>query len=56
MINTMGKIKYDVINVITGKQEPYTGSFKNEFESNEWYKNHGKWFESQGRKLIKVNF
>jgi len=50
----MAKIKYDIINSTTGKQEAWTGVFKNEKKANEWYKNHGKKWEAEGKKLIRI--
>jgi len=50
----MTKIKYDVISSKTGKQEPWTGMFKNEEEADVWYNKHGKKWEAEGKKLVRV--
>ena len=48
------KSRYDVINPITKKQESWTGAFDSEKEEKEWYNTHGKEWEAQGKKLIRV--
>ena len=50
----MSKIKYDVISSRTGKQEPFTGVFQNEEKAEEWYNEHGKKWESEGKKLVRI--
>jgi len=52
----MTRVRFDTINLETGKQETYIGKFKNEGEASKWYDLHGSWFEKRGRKLIKVLF
>ena len=46
------KYKYNVINK-SGKEEPWTGVFKNLQKSDEWYQEHGKFHEQRGHKLIR---
>ena len=48
------KIKYDVINPRTGGQESWTGTFDNNKYADEWYKKHGKTFESEGKKIVRM--
>ena len=51
----MKGFKYNVINK-NGKQEPWTGGFKNSKLADEWYEKHGKFHEQEGHKLIRVAY
>ncbi len=53
------RVKYNVVNKLTGKQESWTGSFSNEddcMDSWDWYNKHGKQWESEGIKLIRIEY
>ena len=49
----MTKSRYDLLKD-NGRTEPWTGVFKNDALAKEWKDNHGKWWEEQGRKFVKV--
>lgn len=48
------KIRFDVINPATGKQEMFSGLFDTHKEANKWYKLHVEFWRERGKELIKT--
>jgi len=48
------KYRFDVINVTTGREEPYIGIFDSRKKADEWFCKHGMWHIRNQRPLILV--